>query len=155
MKKLLLTVVAALAIGAAASAQTPGNWAVGPQLNVYTHAGGDGAILGIGAIGRYAFTDNWRIQPSITALCKDGCSVDIAADVQYLFGLTKGWKIYPQAGLSANDIGGWSCGIDLGAGTEFNLSRHWDLNAGFKWMIQTAKHHKNPIVVSVGAAYKF
>ena len=75
--------------------------------------------------------------------------------MQYLFPLTKGWKIYPQAGLSANDLGGWSCGIDLGAGTEFNLTRHWDLNAGFKWMIQTAAYHKNPIVISIGAAYKF
>ena len=71
------------------------------------------------------------------AICKKFCSVDISADVQYLFNIAPDWHIYPQAGLSANDIGGWSCGINLGGGADFSVARNWDLSAGFKWMIQT------------------
>ena len=72
------------------SAQTPGNWAVGPKIGIYTNAGAEGAIFGIGATGFYSFTDNWRVAPSIVALCKTGCSVDISADVQYLFNIAPG-----------------------------------------------------------------
>ena len=117
MKKIILLTIAALCAFTAVSAQDKGNWGVGPQIGIYTNTGADGAIFGIGATGRYSFTDTWRIQPSLTALCKSGCSVDIAADVQYLFEVASSWDVYPQAGLSANDIGGWSCGINLGART--------------------------------------
>ena len=155
MKKIILLTIAALCAFTAVSAQDKGNWGVGPQIGIYTNTGADGAIFGIGATGRYSFTDTWRIQPSLTALCKSGCSVDIAADVQYLFEVASSWDVYPQAGLSANDIGGWSCGINLGAGTDFNVARNWDLSAGFKWMIQTAKWHKNPIIINIGATSRF
>lgn len=155
MKKILLSVVIAwFAIGAA-MAQDQGKWAVGPRMGIYTHAGTEGAIFGIGAIGRYSISDKWRVEPGITALCEKGCSVDINADMQYLFRIARVWSIYPAVGLSANDIGDWSCGINIGAGTDFTLGRHWDVSAGFKWMIQTAEHHKNPLVITIGAAYKF
>ena len=151
--------IVALFAVATVSAQTPGNWAVGPKIGIYTNAGAEGAIFGIGATGFYSFTDNWRVAPSIVALCKTGCSVDISADVQYLFNIAPDWHIYPQAGLSAN---GWSCGINLGGGADFSVARNWDLSAGFKWMIQTAKDYipgyvkrRNPIVINIGATYKF
>ena len=155
MKKLLLTFfVACFAIGAA-SAQERGNWAVGPRVSFYTHAGTEGAMLGIGAIGRYSLTHHWRIEPGITALCERYCSIDANVDMQYLFHLLPVWTFYPAVGLSANDIGTWSCGVNLGAGTDFSLAKHWDLSAGVKWMLQTADHHKNPLVITIGAAYKF
>ncbi len=155
MKKIIFTAIVALLAVGAASAQDKGRWGVGPQVGLYTNAGGDGVIFGVGAAGRYSFSDNWRVQPAITALCKKGCSVDISADAQYLFNISPSWDVYPQAGLSANDIDGWSCGINLGAGTDFALARNWDLSAGFKWMIQTAKWHKNPIIINIGATYRF
>lgn len=155
MKKLLFTALAALFAFAGASAQEKGTWAVGPQIGIYTNTGADGAIFGVGALGRYRFTDNWRVQPALTALCEKGCSVDLSADVQYLLDVTESWYLYPQAGLSANDIGGWSCGFDLGVGTDLVLARHLDLTAGFKWMIQTAKYHKNPLIINVGIAFRF
>ena len=155
MKKILLTAIVALFAVTAASAQDKGNWAVGPQIGIYTNTGADGAIFGIGAKARYSFTDTWRIQPAITALCKKYCSVDISADVQYLFQISDSWTLYPQAGLSANDIGDWSCGINLGGGADFAVARNWDISAGFKWMIQTHQYWKNPIIINIGAAYKF
>ncbi len=155
MKKILLTVVAALCMAGAASAQDKGKWALGPQIGVYTNTGGDGAIFGVGAVSRYSISDVWRIQPAVTFRCKKHCSVDISADMQYIFHPARFWKLYPQLGLSANDIGDWSCGINVGAGTDFSIARNWDLTAGFKWMIQTHKNWKNPIIISLGATYKF
>jgi len=155
MKKILLTTIVALFALTAASAQERGGWAIGPKIGIYTNTGADGAIFGIGAAARYSFADNWRVEPSITALTKKDCSVDISGDVQYLFRVARWWSVFPQAGFSANDIGGFSAGFNFGAGTDFAIARNWDLSAGFKWMIQTAKHHKNPIVINVGATYKF
>ena len=43
----------------------------------------------------------------------------------------------------------------LGGGADFSVARNWDLSAGFKWMIQTAEYHKNPILINIGATYKF
>ena len=87
MKKIFLTVIVALLAVTTVSAQYKGDWGVGPKIGVYTNAGADGAIFGIGAAGQYSITDNWRVAPSILALCKTGCSVDISADVQYLFNI--------------------------------------------------------------------
>ena len=140
MKKMFFAAIVALFAVTTVSAQTPGNWAVGPKIGVYTNTGADGAIFGIGASGRYSFTDNWRMESGIMAICKKFCSVDISADVQYLFNIAPDWHIYPQAGLSANDIGGWSCGINLGGGADFSVARNLDLSAGFKWMIQTTDY---------------
>ncbi|MEG1700028.1 MAG: porin family protein [Alistipes sp.] len=155
MKKIILLVCVAMMATFAASAQDKGNWAVGPKIGVYANTGADGAIFGVGAIGRYSITDNWRLEPGVTALLHDGCSVDVNCDVQYLFNLGSDWNIYPLAGLSANDIGGWSCGINVGGGADFSVARNWDISAGVKWMIQTAEYHKNPVVFSLGAAYRF
>lgn len=155
MKKILM--VAALAIFAmsAASAQDKGSWAIGPKISAYTNTGANGAILGIGAMGRYSFTDNLRIEPSILALCHDDCSIDVGADMQYLFNIAPSWYLYPEAGVSANDIGDWSCGIHIGGGADFSLTHNLDLTADAKWMIQTATGFKNPFVISVGVSYKF
>lgn len=162
MKKIFLTVIVVLLAVTTVSAQHKGDWGVGPKIGVYTNAGADGAIFGIGAAGQYSITDNWRVAPSILALCKTDCSVDISADVQYLFNIAPDWHIYPLAGISANDIGDWSCGINLGGGADFSITRNWDVSAGFKWMIQTAKDYvpgfvkrRNPIVINIGATYRF
>lgn len=155
MKKIIFSVVVALFAMTTVSAQEVGNWAIGPKIGIYTNTGANGAIFGIGAIGRYSFTDNWRVEPGITALCKKGCSIDFNADVQYLFRVADAWSVYPLAGISANDIGGWSCGINLGGGADFSVAERWDITAGVKWMIQTARWHRNPIIISLGATYKF
>lgn len=155
MKKILFTAIVALFSLGAASAQEPGNWGIGPKIGIYTHTDTNSAIFGLGVAGRYSFTDTWRIEPSLTALFKNDCSVDISADVQYLFDVAPDWVVFPQVGLSANDIEGWSMGLNIGAGTDFAIARNWDLSAGFKWMIQTAEKHKNPIIINIGATYKF
>ena len=155
MKKFLFAALAAIFVAGAVSAQERGRWALGPQIGIYTNTGFDGAVFGVGALSRYSFTDNWRIQPAVTVLCEKNCSVDISADVQYLFHVAPVWNVYPQMGLSANDLGDWSCGINFGAGTDFSVARNWDLSAGFKWMVQTHKNWKNPIIINIGATYRF
>ncbi len=81
--------------------------------------------------------------------------MDINADLQYQFRIARVWSIYPAVGVSGNDIGGWSFGVNIGAGTDFTITRRWDVSAGFKWMLQTAEHHKNPLVITIGTTYKF
>ncbi|WP_295938113.1 outer membrane beta-barrel protein [uncultured Alistipes sp.] len=154
MKKILLTAIVALFAVTAASAQNKGDWSVGPQIGIYTNTGADGAVFGLGAVGRYTFLDNWRVQPAITALFKSGCSVDISGDVQYLFNVARDWYVYPQVGVSAIDMGDWSAGFNFGAGADFSVARNWDLSAGFKWMVRTSGY-KNPIIINIGASYKF
>ena len=84
MKKLLLSIVAVLC-AVTASAQEPGGWTLGPRLGIYTNVGD--TVLGVGAVGRYRFDNNWRLEPSITALLHKYCSVDISCDAHYVFDL--------------------------------------------------------------------
>ena len=157
MKRVLLTaILACFALGVfGVSAQERGGFAVGPRVSFYTHAGTGGAMVGVGAIGRYSLTRHWRLEPGVSALCERGCSIDANFDVHYLLHLLPVWTFYPAVGIGANDIGKWSFGVNLGAGTDFSLTRRWDLTAGVKWMLQSAEFHKNPLVITVGATYKF
>lgn len=45
MKKMFFAAIVALFAVTTVSAQTPGNWAVGPKIGIYTNAGAEGAIL--------------------------------------------------------------------------------------------------------------
>lgn len=153
MKKILLSVVAALFATVAVSAQDAGKWSVGPRMNIYTNTG-DG-VVGLGAFGRYSFTDNWRIEPSLMALLHKGCSLDLSVDVQYVFHLSSKWDVYPAAGLTANDIGRWAAGLNVGGGFDFKVASNWDLSAGLKWQPMFDDVRPNPVVISIGAAYRF
>lgn len=155
MKKVILMTLVAVFAFMTVSAQERGGWGIAPKMGIYTHTGANEAIFSLGVAGRYSFTDNLRVEPSIAVMFEDNCSVDISADVHYLFNLTKAWDIYPLVGIGANDIGDWSCSFNFGAGTDFHLTPHWDLTAGMKWMVQTANGRKNPILISIGGVYKF
>lgn len=154
MKKIIFTFVAVLfAATATVSAQAPGNWSLGPRMNIYTNTG-DG-IVGLGAYARYSFTDNWRIEPSLIALLHNGCSIDISVDAQYLFHVSDRWNLYPSVGLTANDIGRWAAGLNIGGGFDFEVSNNWDLSAGLKWQPMFDDLRPNPVVIFVGGAFKF
>ena len=127
--------------------------AVGPRVNFYTNT--DDASVGIGAYYRYSFNEHWRIEPSLTALLHSGCSIDISVDAQYLFHLGEGWSVYPAVGFTANDIGKWAAGLNIGGGFDFEVARNWNLSAGLKWQPMFDDWRKNPVVISIGAAYKF
>lgn len=153
MKKIILTAIVALFIGTAASAQEPGKWSLGPRMNLYTNAGD--AIVGLGAYARYSFTDNWRIEPSLMALLHKGCSIDISVDAQYLFHVGDWWSVYPAVGFTANDMGKWAAGLNIGGGFDFKVARNWDVSAGLKWQPMFDKYRSNPVVISVGASFRF
>lgn len=154
MKRLLLLLAAAVVSFTTVSAQEAGQWTIGPRANIYTNTG-DGAIFGLGAFARYNLTDAWRLEPAITALFHSHCSVDINCDVHYMFELSKGWTLYPVAGLTVSDMGKWALGMNLGVGTDFAVARNWDLTAGVKWMPVFESDRKNPIVITIGGCYKF
>ena len=108
-----------------------------------------------GAFGRYSFDGNWRIEPSLTALLHEGCSLDISCDAQYVFHVGGGWHLYPAAGLTINDIGRWAAGLNLGGGFDVEVAPSWDISAGLKWQPMFDDVRRNPVVISVGACYKF
>lgn len=155
MKKSILTLLLLLGTSLSLSAQNKGDWGFGPRISIYTNAGAAGAISGVGGTIRYSITDNWRIEPSVTALCRDFCSVDVSTDLHYLFRPSDTCNLYPMVGLSANDIFGWSCGFHLGGGIDVAIARHWDLTTDIRWVIQTAEYHRNPIVLNFGLIYRF
>ena len=153
MKKFIFSAIAALFAFTAASAQDAGRWAVGPRMNIYTNAG-DG-IVGLGGFARYSFTENWRIEPSLMALLHDHCSIDMSCDVQYVFHITGEWDLYPAVGITANDIGEWAAGLNIGGGFNYAVARDWDISAGLKWQPMFDDWRKNPVVISIGASYRF
>ncbi|MBE6196829.1 MAG: porin family protein [Rikenellaceae bacterium] len=154
MKKLVLLFAVVVASISVASAQERGQWTLGPKMNIYANSG-DGAIFSLGAFARYNPTDAWRLEPAVSVLFHSGCSVDIGCDVHYLFEVAPKWYLYPLAGITVSDIGKWGFGMNLGAGTDFAIARNWDLTAAVKWMPVFESLRKNPIVISVGACYKF
>ena len=150
MKKLLLSTVAVLC-AVTASAQEPGGWTLGPRLGIYTNVGD--TVLGVGAVGRYRFDNNWRLEPSITALLHKYCSVDISCDAHYVFDLGV-VRLYPAAGLTVNEIGKWAAGLNLGGGVDFNVANVVELTAALKWQAMFDER-TNPVVLMVGAKFNF
>ena len=151
MKKLLLSIVAVLC-AVTASAQEPGGWTLGPRLGIYTNVGD--TVLGVGAVGRYRFENNWRLEPSITALLHKYCSVDISCDAHYIFDLGV-VRLYPAAGLTVNEIGKWAAGLNLGGGVDFNVANVVELTAALKWQAMFDDVRSNPVALMVGANFNF
>lgn len=154
MKKFILALAVMVASISAASAQEQGQWTIGPRLNIYSNTGG-GAIASLGAFARYNFTDAWRVEPALSVLFHEGCSIDINCDVHYLFEVAPKWTVYPLAGITVSDMGVWGFGMNFGGGADFAVARDWDLTAAVKWMPVFESFRKNPFVISFGATYKF
>ncbi len=152
MKRFIFTFIAAL-FAVSVSAQDAGGWALGPRMNIYTNTGA--TVVGLGAYARYSFNDNWRIEPSLIALFHKGCSIDLSVDAQYLFHAGNRWNIYPAVGLTANDIGKWAAGLNVGGGFDFAVSSNWDLSAGLKWQPMFDSARPNPVAIFIGGAFKF
>ena len=162
MKKIFLTVIVVLLAVTTVSAQYKGDWGVGPKIGVYTNAGADGAIFGIGAAGQYSITDNWRVAPSILALCKPG-----------LLGGYQRRRTIPvqhRPRLAYLSAGRYQrqrhrrLVVRYQPQQRKELLDHPQLGrfGRFKWMIQTAKDYvpgfvkrRNPIVINIGATYRF
>lgn len=134
---------------------TPRNYrsAVGPRVNFYTNT--DDAAVGIGAYYRYSFNSHWRVEPSIYVLTEKNSSVDINFDAHYVFRIADWWGVYPQVGVVANDIEDWAFGMSVGAGFDFNVANRWNISAGLKYEPMFDSDRTNPLVVFVGAAYRF
>ena len=151
LKRLFMLAIAAV-FAISASAQDFGGWALGPRLGIYTNCGD--TVLGVGATARHAFTDNWRIEPSVTALLHKGCTLDLSCDAHYVFNMGV-VRLYPAAGITLNDIGAWAAGLNLGGGIDFNVANVCELSAGLKWQPMFHDHRSNPVVLMLGAYFRF
>ncbi len=152
MKRFLFLIIASV-FAFSASAQDGGSWALGPRMGIYTNTGD--TVLGLGAVGRYRFMDsNWRVEPSVSALLHKGCTVDISCDAHYMFDMGV-VRLYPAAGLTANDIGRWAVGMNVGGGVDFNVANVCEFSAGLKWQPMFDSLRSNPVVVMIGAIFRF
>ncbi|MCH5335012.1 MAG: porin family protein [Alistipes sp.] len=154
MKKILSAIFATAAIVSAASAQEAGEWTIAPKVNIYTHTG-TSVVIGLGTGVRYSITDSFRIEPSAVFMIDNNSTLEFSCDLHYLIPLGDSWSVYPVAGLVANDIIGWSSGVNLGAGFDFAIAEKWDLTAQAKWQAMFHKMRMNPIMITVGASYYF
>ncbi len=66
-----------------------------------------------------------------------------------------GWSLYPEVGLVANDIGRWAAGLNLGGGFDVQIAPIGICRQGSKWQPMFDDARKNPVVISVGAFFKF
>ena len=150
-----MTIFATAAMVFAASAQEAGDWTIAPKVNLYMHTGTD-LVFGVGTGMRYSITDDFRIEPSAIFMIDKNSSIEFSCDLHYMFTLVEdAWSIYPLVGLVANNIMGWSSGVNLGAGFDFVLSRDWDLTVQAKWQPMFAEYRKNPVALTLGASYRF
>lgn len=154
MKKFVLAIIALVATAATVSAQEQGEWSVAPKFNIYTNTG-DGVVLGLGAGMRYSITDAVRIEPSFIYMLDNNSALEIACDVHYVFDVADRWNVYPMAGLTANNIYGWSSGVNLGAGVDFAISDSWDITAAVKWQPMFSDDRTNPVLIQIGGSFKF
>ena len=155
MKKVLLSIFATAAMVFAASAQEAGQWTIAPKVNLYMHTGTE-LVLGVGTGMRYNITDDFRIEPSAVFMLDDKSTLEFSCDLHYVFTIVdNAWYVYPLVGLVANDIVGWSSGVNLGGGFDFMLSRSWDLSVQAKWQPMFNQWRKNPVALTLGASYRF
>ena len=54
-----------------------------------------------------------------------------------------------------NDVGNWSCGVDVGGGGDNRIIRRWSTSLMFKYRFQTAMFARNPILISLGGTFTF
>lgn len=90
-------------------------------------------------------------------VCGKKCSIDISADVHYVFNIKKNMWLYPIVGVGVNEINRWSAGFNFGAGYDWGITHNWILSASVKYTVQTANHSflRNPIVPQIGIGYRF
>ena len=155
MKKILLSILATAAMVFAASAQEAGQWTIAPKVNLYMNTG-TSMVLGVGTGMRYNITDDFRIEPSALFMLDNNSSIEFSCDLHYVFTIVdNAWYVYPLVGLVANNIVGWSSGVNLGAGFDFMLSSDWDLSVQAKWQPMFSPWRKNPVALTLGASYRF
>ncbi len=160
MKKLasitVSTIVLLCATVFTAAAQEKGDFAIGLRNSLYTHTG-TGAKYGVGIYLRYNIFDGLRIEPSVMYVCGKKCSIDISANVHYVFDIKKNMWLYPIVGVGVNEINRWSAGFNFGAGYDWGITHNWILSASVKYTVQTANHSflRNPIVPQIGIGYRF
>jgi len=138
MKKVILAIVlATLSLGV--HAQT-GEKVIMPKLGYQTEA----ERFFMGVEGRYSFTENIRIAPSLSFMFpKDHViGLDVDVNVHYVFPIQGGFALYPLVGgvmmnnryshdgLTLKDT---TFGLNIGGGAQYDVMNNGYLNFEFKY----------------------
>ena len=169
LKKMAITVFAALLMNAAATAQTTGDMAAGGNLLIGT--GNNYSNLGIGAKFYYNVTDPIRLLGEFDAFFKSNntSAWDLSAYGHYLFPIAAQVRLYPSVGLglvgttvtySTQGSNGTSIrssdsfndfALSLGGGIDYDLTSNLILTGELRFKINDGSR----LFLVAGLAYKF
>ncbi len=156
MKRIITAVVAMMALVATAKGQDVREWSIAPKVNMYANTGHN-FVVGVGIGMRYSITQAIRIEPSLIYMLDNRSTAEVAIDAHYIFFFGEGCRVYPIAGFTANNIGwgNWSSGVNIGGGADYAINDTWDVSAAVKWQPMFGIARRNPMLISLGASYKF
>jgi len=157
MKKVLLAIIL-IGLSLGAYAQT-GEKVIMPKLGYQT----EGERFFIGAEGRYSFTENIRLAPSVIFLFPNDhlTGLDVDINVHYVFPIQGGFALYPMVGGAMlnnrySHMGytfkDTSFGFNIGGGAQYDVSGNSYLNFEFKY---TFREFADPAYFSLGYGIKF
>ena len=113
--------------------------------------------FGIGVKYQYNITNNIRLEPSLNLLKNQ---FDINANAHYLFPMASNIRVYPFAGLTFVNYGGYDgingtvtrLGINAGGGAEMDITDKLMLNFELKYQFVS---DFDQAIFNVGVAYMF
>ena len=154
MKKISSLLVAAIICVTAAHAEK-GDMAAGLNLLYGTEI----ESLGLGAKYQYDVLDRLRIEGSFNYFFERDHihGWDLNATAMYLFPLSSNFTLYPLAGPTIANAGGYGntttkFGLNLGGGCEYHINYNWKINLDARYSIVS---DIDQAVIGIGAAYKF
>lgn len=154
MKKVLMMIIAAVSVFATAHAEK-GDMGVGVNLLYGTEI----ETIGIGVKYQYSILDQLRLEGSFNYFFEHDHihGWDLNANVHYLFPLGDRFSLYPLAGLTVANAGGYGntttkFGGNLGGGCEVKVVENWRINFEARYSIVS---DIDQAVLGIGAVYKF
>ncbi|MDR2424160.1 MAG: porin family protein [Prevotellaceae bacterium] len=169
LKKMAITVIAAVLMNAAAFAQQKGDMAAGGNLLIGT--GNNYTNLGIGAKFYYNVTNPVRLLGEFDAFFKSSNTSmwDLSVYGHYLFPIAEQIRLYPSVGLGllgstvtylapmgSNATGTYSdsfsdFALSLGGGVDYDLTANLILTGELRFKINDGSR----LYIVAGLAYKF
>ena len=149
MKKLFLALF--MLVSVATFAQT-GSKSVLIKAGYQTEA----KRFGLGAEGRYSFTENLRLAPDLTFFFPKNhvTGLDVNVNLHYVLPIQDGLSLYPLAGLNMTNnrfsYQGFSdsstgFGLNLGFGASYDVASNGYLNAEMKYIFNDSDHKDNAV----------
>ncbi len=131
MRRIIVIICAMMVSVAAVNAQNKGEFAAGVST---TFKASNYSALGIGLIGQYSFTEQWRVTANLDYYAKGAGRTDLTAACNYIVPISSKFAAYGILGLGlgfdSNVVGGSTTMLisTLGAGCQYTLNSNFRVN---------------------------